>query len=125
MVQNNINTVGVHFNSWNRLLMGFMFTTAFLSMWISNLASVALMIPIVNAALEQLTRRKSVSYGTCSSNEPGSKLNDKRLAFIIFFHDHYHVPIVFITMDEKKKRQNSLRTSTQVTRQISFQIQAI
>lgn len=50
----------------NRLLMGFMFTTCFLSMWISNLATVALMVPIVNAALEQLTRRKSISYGACT-----------------------------------------------------------
>ncbi|KAI2808682.1 hypothetical protein BLOT_006627 [Blomia tropicalis] len=63
-----------------RLLAGFMFTASFLSMWISNLASVALMIPIVNAALDQLTRRKSVSYGTCTT-DPG----------------------VFITMDEKLK----------------------
>lgn len=54
-----------------RLSMGFMFTTAFLSMWISNLASVALMIPIVNAALEQLTRRHSISYGTCSTENSG------------------------------------------------------
>lgn len=57
---------------YDRLLAGFMFTASFLSMWISNLASVALMIPIVNAALDQLTRRKSVSYGTCTT-DPGGK----------------------------------------------------
>ncbi|CAG2176220.1 unnamed protein product, partial [Oppiella nova] len=37
-----------------RLLFGFMFTTAFLSMWISNLAATALMIPIINAAMDQI-----------------------------------------------------------------------
>jgi di/tricarboxylate transporter len=43
-------------------------TAAFLSMWISNLASTALMIPIVNAALDQLKEPKSKSYGTLGSN---------------------------------------------------------
>ncbi|XP_054159318.1 Na(+)/citrate cotransporter-like [Oppia nitens] len=51
-----------------RLLFGFMFTTAFLSMWISNLASTALMIPIINAALDQLKHRKSKTYGTLTQS---------------------------------------------------------
>ncbi|XP_077168226.1 solute carrier family 13 member 2 [Paroedura picta] len=36
------------------LLMGFMGVTAFLSMWISNTATTAMMLPIVHAILEQL-----------------------------------------------------------------------
>ncbi|XP_077396472.1 solute carrier family 13 member 2-like [Festucalex cinctus] len=36
------------------LLIGFMGTTAFLSMWISNTASTAMMLPIANAVLKQL-----------------------------------------------------------------------
>ncbi|XP_041734851.1 solute carrier family 13 member 2 [Coregonus clupeaformis] len=36
------------------LMMGFMGTTAFLSMWISNTASTAMMLPIANAVLKQL-----------------------------------------------------------------------
>lgn len=37
-----------------RLLMGVMIVTAFLSMWISNSAATAMMLPITNAILEQL-----------------------------------------------------------------------
>lgn len=37
-----------------RLMLGFMFVTAFLSMWISNTATTAMMIPIVEAMLEQM-----------------------------------------------------------------------
>ncbi|XP_044210027.1 solute carrier family 13 member 2-like [Thunnus albacares] len=36
------------------LMIGFMSTTAFLSMWISNTASTAMMLPIANAVLQQL-----------------------------------------------------------------------
>lgn len=36
------------------LLMGFMIVSAFLSMWISNTATTAMMLPIANAVLEQL-----------------------------------------------------------------------
>ncbi|XP_041796503.1 solute carrier family 13 member 2-like [Chelmon rostratus] len=36
------------------LMMGFMSTTAFLSMWISNTAATAMMLPIANAVLQQL-----------------------------------------------------------------------
>ncbi|KAG7478815.1 solute carrier family 13 member 2 isoform X2 [Solea senegalensis] len=37
------------------LMIGFMSTTAFLSMWISNTASTAMMLPIANAVLQQLS----------------------------------------------------------------------
>ena len=37
-----------------RLMLGFMFVTAFLSMWISNTAATAMMIPIVEAMLQQM-----------------------------------------------------------------------
>ncbi|XP_018018962.1 solute carrier family 13 member 5 isoform X2 [Hyalella azteca] len=41
-----------------RLLAGFMMTTMFLSMWISNTASTAMMLPIVDAILKELYSKK-------------------------------------------------------------------
>ena len=37
-----------------RLLLGFMLVTMFLSMWISNTATTAMMVPIVDAVLQKL-----------------------------------------------------------------------
>ena len=39
-----------------RLLFGFMSTTMFLSMWISNTAATAMMVPIVEALLQELLK---------------------------------------------------------------------
>ena len=40
------------------IMLGFMAVTAFLSMWVSNTATVAMMIPIVDAVCESLFRDK-------------------------------------------------------------------
>ncbi|XP_061537353.1 solute carrier family 13 member 2-like isoform X1 [Phycodurus eques] len=45
------------------LMIGFMGTTAFLSMWISNTASTAMMLPIANAVLQQLSDSEANAEG--------------------------------------------------------------
>ncbi|KAB7507031.1 hypothetical protein Anas_00201, partial [Armadillidium nasatum] len=45
-----------------KLLFGFMLTTIFLSMWISNIASTAMMVPIVDAVLKELYKVKTNNF---------------------------------------------------------------
>ncbi|XP_064082341.1 solute carrier family 13 member 2-like [Macrobrachium nipponense] len=49
-----------------RLMAGFMIVTTFLSMWISNTATTAMMVPIVNAILDEL-------YPPCNESIPDKK----------------------------------------------------
>ena len=91
------------------------------------------MIPIVNAALDQLTRRKSVSYGTCHqemsggvigaggtgsrAGEDGNADHGETICHENFFQlNSIFSPLAYITVDEKMRRKNSLRTVTQITR---------
>lgn len=64
-----------------RLMFGLMLTTAVLSMLISNVASVALMIPIVNAALEQLTEFDEMY----NDDGESQKLFQKKLIYFLLF----------------------------------------
>ncbi|XP_036308271.2 solute carrier family 13 member 5-like [Pipistrellus kuhlii] len=50
-----------------RLMLGFMGATAFLSMWISNTATTAMMVPIVEAVLQQMQDRSKVRKGSKGS----------------------------------------------------------
>uniref|UniRef100_A0A8C6H3S0 Solute carrier family 13 (sodium-dependent citrate transporter), member 5 n=1 Tax=Mus spicilegus TaxID=10103 RepID=A0A8C6H3S0_MUSSI len=68
----------------SRLMLGFMFVTAFLSMWISNTAATAMMMPIVEAMLQQMIAANTAveaSQGTLelldknkASELPGSQV---------------------------------------------------
>ena len=50
-------------------MLGFMFTTMFLSMWISNTATTAMMLPIVDAVAEAINTKVDEVRGLVGFND--------------------------------------------------------
>ncbi len=58
------------------LMLGFMITTTFLSMWISNTATTAMMVPILGAVLVEIEKDLEEQM----NNGPGAKVALKQLS---------------------------------------------
>ncbi|XP_061606713.1 Na(+)/citrate cotransporter-like isoform X2 [Phyllopteryx taeniolatus] len=65
------------------LMLGFMGVTAFLSMWISNTATAAMMVPIVHAVLDQLHRHDDMEEGRLKGRQDGNPGSAKQSALVV------------------------------------------
>lgn len=62
-----------------RLLLGFMSTTGFLSMWISNTATAAMMLPIAQAVLVELRQETQSVQNSAIAGEEGRTMSDSNI----------------------------------------------
>ena len=57
-------------------MLGFMLTTMFLSMWISKTATIAMMVPIVDAITEAISKCQDNNNGNIEENKKPSSHNE-------------------------------------------------
>ncbi|XP_064612534.1 Na(+)/citrate cotransporter-like [Liolophura sinensis] len=92
-----------------RLMIGFMVPTAFLSMWISNTATTAMMVPIAQAVIEQLVRTRESSYKNMNAGKKSEKEMKGSDGAIVLSNpnaeddDKGDKPVVYIEMSNHEK----------------------
>jgi len=100
-----------------RLMLGFMFTTMFLSMWISNTATTAMMLPIVDAVADAINQKepdielKTIKEGKDDSPHESEEEDE-------FNGDDCEVPInqkTFTSINQLSLNQRTLNSINQMT----------
>lgn len=69
----------------SRLMLGFMSGCAFLSMWVHNTTAVTMVMPIVEAVLQQLLKAKE-DGGCVGEDNPNLQLDGTRMYILFFFY---------------------------------------
>ena len=99
-----------------RLMLGFMVTTMFLSMWISNTATTAMMLPIVDAVADAINQRASVQLNTLNpipEHETATHMEDEvqlHYTLVHRMHDEY-----FLQYDDKPTSQLTVNEMNELT----------
>ena len=93
----------------SRLMLGFMIPTMFLSMWISNTATTAMMVPIVDAVLKELDRDLEVDSESNSSTRYFLNIT---LAFFFNFHKHFLANHLIFRESNNVKQDEEMSTKS-------------